>query len=140
MEQCGIRHHRVSAKWLQANGEVERQNSSLLKRLWIAHAEKKNWKKELTPYLAAYISLPHPTTGISPVELIFGHIMRTKLPEVSDVHVEQEVCDRDSEQKGKSKTYADTRRDATYSELLSAYQVLVWQEKRGKLSTRFEPT
>ena len=40
--QQGIRHHKVTAKWPQANGEVEHQNSSLLKRLQIAHAEKKN--------------------------------------------------------------------------------------------------
>ena len=56
-EQQGIRHHRVTAKWPQANGEVERQNGSLLKRLQIAHAEKKDWKKELNVYLAAYRSL-----------------------------------------------------------------------------------
>ena len=53
MEQQGIRHHRVTAKWPQANEEVECQNSSLLKRLQIAHAEKKDWKKELNVYLAA---------------------------------------------------------------------------------------
>jgi len=65
--------------------------------------------------------------------------MRTKLPELSDVHVEQEVRDRDSEQKSKSKTYADTRRGASYSEVLPGDQVLVQQEKRDKLSTRFDP-
>ena len=65
--------------------------------------------------------------------------MRTKLPELSDVHVKQEVRDRDSEQKSKSKTYADTRRGASYSEVLPGDQVLVQQEKRNKLSTRFDP-
>ena len=34
--QHGIMHHKVTAKWAQANGEVERQNRSLLKRLQIA--------------------------------------------------------------------------------------------------------
>ena len=33
MEQQGIRHHKVTAKFAQENGEVERQNRSLLKRL-----------------------------------------------------------------------------------------------------------
>ena len=139
MEQQGIRHHRVTAKWPQANGEVERQNSSLLKRLQIAHAEKGNWRRQLTTYLAAYRGLSHPTTGVSPAELLFYRKMLTKLPELSDVHVEQEVRDRDSEQKSKSKTYADTRRGASYSEVLPGDQVLVQQEKRDKLSTRFDP-
>ena len=35
-KQHGIMHHKVTAKWAQANGEVERQNRSLLKRLQIA--------------------------------------------------------------------------------------------------------
>ena len=65
--------------------------------------------------------------------------MRTKLPELSEIHVEQEVRDRDSEQKSKSKTYADKRRGAVYSEVLPGHQVLLQQEKRDKLSTRFDP-
>ena len=129
MEQQGIRHHRVTAKWPQANGEVERQNSSLLKRLQIAHAEKKDWKKELNVYLAAYRSLPHSTTGVTPAELLFGRKIRTKLPGLSEVHVEQEVRDRDNEQKSKSKPYADVQRNARYSEVLPGDQVLVQQER-----------
>ncbi|KAK3711516.1 hypothetical protein QZH41_016433 [Actinostola sp. cb2023] len=54
MEQEGIRHHKTTAKWPQANGEVERQNRSILKRLKIAHAEKKDWRKELNTYWTAY--------------------------------------------------------------------------------------
>ena len=94
MEHQGIRHHRVTAKWPQANGEVEGQNRSLLKRIQIEHAEKKNWKKELKTYLVAYRSLPHPTTGVSPAELLFGRKIRTRLPELNDVHVEHEVRDK----------------------------------------------
>ena len=85
------------AKWPQANREVERQNSSLLKRLQIAHAEKKDWKKELNVYLTAYRSLPNLMSGVSLTELLFGRKIRTRLPELSDVHVEQEVRDRDNE-------------------------------------------
>ena len=47
LEQKGIGHHRVTAKWPQANGEVELQNSLILKRLQLAHAEKKNSKKAI---------------------------------------------------------------------------------------------
>ena len=113
MEKQGIRHHRTTAKWPQANGQVECQNLSLLKRIQIVHAEKQDWKKELTKYLTAYQSLPHPTTGVSPAELLFGRKVRTKLPELSDVHIEHEVHNRDSEQKSKCKAYADARRNAS---------------------------
>ena len=140
MEHQGIRHHRVTAKWPQANGEVEGQNRSLLKRIQIEHAEKKNWKKELKTYLVAYRSLPHPTTGVSPAELLFGRKIRTRLPELNDVHVEHEVRDKDSEQKSKGKAYADAKRNARYSEVVPGDQVLVQQERQDKLSPQFNPT
>ena len=65
---------------------------------------------------------------------LFGQKIRTKLPELSDVHVEHEVRDRDSEQKSKCKAYADARRKASYSDVLPGDQVLVQQEKRNKFS------
>ena len=103
----------------------------------IIYAEKKNWKTELNIYLAAYRALPHPTTSVSPAELLFRQKICTKLSELSDVHVEQVVRDRDSKQKSKSKFYADSRRGARPSEVLSGDQVLVQQEKRDTLSARF---
>ena len=42
--QHSITRQKVTAKWAQANGEVERQNWSLLKRLQIAQAENKPWR------------------------------------------------------------------------------------------------
>ena len=71
---------------------------------------------------------------------LFGRKIRTKLPELSDVHVEHEVRDRDSEQKSKCKAYADARRNASYSDVLSGDQVLVQQEKRNKFSTPLTQT
>ena len=50
----GIVHHRVTPLWPQANGEVERQNASIEKRLKIAAEEGKDWREELITYLAAY--------------------------------------------------------------------------------------
>ena len=71
---------------------------------------------------------------------LFGQKIRTKLPELSDVHVEHEVRDRDSEQKSKCKAYADARRNASYSDVLPGDQVLVQQEKRNKFSTPLTQT
>ena len=71
-EQHGIIHQKVTAKWAQANGEVERQNQSLLKRSQIAQAENMPWRAELRKYLTAYRSIPHNTTGRSPAELLFN--------------------------------------------------------------------
>ena len=56
--------------WPRANGEVERQNRSLLKAMRAAQAEKKDWRSELNKYLLAYRSTPHTMTGTSPAELL----------------------------------------------------------------------
>ena len=54
MQENGINHQRVTAKWPQANGEVERQNRSIMKRLKLAQAEGKDWRRELVRYMAVY--------------------------------------------------------------------------------------
>ena len=48
-----------------ANGEIERQNRSLMKRIRNAQAESKDLRKEICTYLFAYQSMPHSTTGVS---------------------------------------------------------------------------
>ena len=68
----------------QANGEVERQNLSLLKVIKIAQVEKKDWKREMLKFLLAYRSTPHSMTGVSPAELLFRRKTQTKLPELRE--------------------------------------------------------
>ena len=53
LEEMGIKHLRTTPLWPRANGEVERQNRSLLKAIRVAHAEGKNWRTELNKYLLA---------------------------------------------------------------------------------------
>jgi len=66
--------------WPQANAEVERVNRTLLKSLKIAHSKRENLGRELRKFLLAYRSTPHSSTGIAPYTLLFGRVMRTKLP------------------------------------------------------------
>ena len=139
LEDNGIEHRKTTPLWPQANGEVERQNKSLLKRMKIAQAEGKEWKKEIRKYLVAYRSTPHTTTGVSPAELLFGRKMRTKLPELKGESTESEMRDRDGEMKAKAKWYADKKRNAQESDLAPGDQVLVKQERKNKLSTPFAP-
>lgn len=58
-----IKLNHTAPYWPQANGHVERQNSSLLKRLKISHALHRNWKTDLLEYLMMYNTTPHSTTG-----------------------------------------------------------------------------
>ncbi|XP_046568676.1 uncharacterized protein K02A2.6-like [Haliotis rubra] len=109
LTDSGIEHHRVTPRWPQANGEVERQNQSLVKRLKIAHATKQNWKEALQVYVTQYRATLHTVTGKSPAELLFGRKMRTKLPVLIPESIDYEVRDRDAEKKGSSKLYANEK-------------------------------
>lgn len=109
LERCRIEHKKTTPLWPQANGEVERQNRSLLKRMRIAQAKGKQWKEEVRKYLIAYRSTPHTTTGVSPAKLLFGRKIRTKLPEFHEDRSASEVQDRDREMKAYMH-YMQTRR------------------------------
>ncbi|CAG2215593.1 unnamed protein product [Mytilus edulis] len=141
MSEHGIVHHRTTPLWPQANGEVERQNRSIMKRVKIAQAEGRDWKLELNKFLIMYRSTAHSTTGVSPSELLFGRKIRTKLPELIDYNINDfEVRDRDAEQKEKGKIYADKRRGACESDIRVDDQVLVRQDRGNKMSTPFVPS
>ena len=71
LDEMGVEHKLTTPLWPRANGEVERQNRSLLKAMRAAHAQKKNWRTELNKYLLAYRTTPHSTTGRTPAELLF---------------------------------------------------------------------
>ncbi|KAK2171025.1 hypothetical protein NP493_1110g00029 [Ridgeia piscesae] len=81
-------------------------------------------------------SIEHPTTGKSPAELLFARKMRGKLPDMTTNYVPGvAVGDRDAEQKGKAKMYADARRGAQYSNINVGDRVLVRQDKINKITT-----
>ena len=140
VEEESIEHRRVTPLWPQANGEVERQNRSLLKRIKIAQIEKRNWKEELGSFLIMYRTTPHSTTGVSPAELLFRRKLRTRIPGIEEFPVDdQEVRDRDSEAKEKGKLYADEKRCARESDVKEGDKVLLRQDRKNKLTPTFRP-
>ena len=124
----------------QANGEVERQNRSLLKALKIAQAEKKNLKVEMRKFLTAYRTTPHSSTGVSPAKLLFNREIRSKIPDLTKCeYIDSEARDRDAEMTQKRTDYADERgRGAQDNSLAPGDEVLAKQRKENKLSTTFE--
>lgn len=124
--------------WPQSNGEVERQNRSILKRLRIAQELGQDWRKELYLYLLTYHSSKHPTTGKSPGEVMFGRRIKSKLPTLSSFQEDPEVRERDALVKEKGKQYADKRRGARESAIKEGDQVLAKRmRKSNKLDTDF---
>ncbi|CAB0032933.1 unnamed protein product [Trichogramma brassicae] len=142
--QCGIIHLTTIPYWPQMNGEVERQNRSVLKRLKISQIEKKDLKEDLCDYLMMYNSTPHTTTGKTPSELFFRRKFRDKIPTIADVDqrivIDEEMRDRDKENKEKGKLYGDRKRHASEKELQVVEQVFVKNMiKTSKLTPNFNP-
>uniref|UniRef100_A0AAV2J4I9 Uncharacterized protein n=1 Tax=Knipowitschia caucasica TaxID=637954 RepID=A0AAV2J4I9_KNICA len=128
-KENGIQHVKTTPKWAQANGEVERQNASIMKRIRIAHAEGLDWQKELRKYVTVYRSIEHSTTGRSPAELLFNRKLRGKLPDISTPRIDIEARDTDAENKGKYAEYADQRRGAKPSPVQVGDEILLKQDK-----------
>nr|XP_034336132.1 uncharacterized protein K02A2.6-like [Crassostrea gigas] len=167
LEEYGINHETSKPYWPQANGEVERQNKTLLKAIRTAHVEGKDWRKELQKFLymekqnskpptqfdlrldlfsdvseeelleATYRNTPHTVTGVAPNKLIFRYPVKTKIPSFPG-RDEEDIRVKDWIKKKKEKEYADKSRNAKYSQVQVGDQVLVQQPKENKLSPAFE--
>lgn len=138
-EEYGICLVSTIPYWPQMNGEVERQNRSILKRLKIAQELGRDWRKELRQYMLMYHSAAHSTTGKAPSELMFGWRLRSKVPNVPTVDNQNEaVRDRDMLEKEKGRVYADNHRKAKSSGIEVGDTVLAKRmRKENKLSTEF---
>lgn len=127
--------------WPQQNGEVERQNRSLLKRLTISQATNADWIEELNKYLLMYRSSPHSTTKKTPSEMLLGYNIRDRLPSIyQPKDVDEETMDRDKDAKEKGKSYADERRNAKPNPISEGDDVLIKKmTKTNKLTPNFDP-
>lgn len=142
-ETNNIKLNNTIPYWPQQNGEVERQNRSILKRLKISQEQKRDWTDDLNQYLLMYRSTPHSTTSKTPAELMFNWNIRDKLPSIQQhsIDIDQALHDRDKEKKEKGKVYGDNRRNAKVSDIEVGDSVLLKRQViSNKLATTFEPT
>ncbi|CAK1596619.1 unnamed protein product [Parnassius mnemosyne] len=143
LQECGIILHNTIPYWPQQNGEVERQNRSILKRLKISQVERNNWKEDLFYYLMMYNSTPHSVTGKTPSELFYKRQFRDKIPSYIDIENKQEdseVRDKDALQKEAEKNYSDRKRKAKDHSINEGDKVIVKNfAKENKLTPSFSP-
>ncbi|KAL0884211.1 hypothetical protein ABMA27_016213 [Loxostege sticticalis] len=143
-EECNILLFNTVPYWPQQNGEVERQNRDILKRLKIGKLEKKDLQESLNEYLMMYNSTPHSVTGKTPTELFFRRQNRDKIPTLQDIENKEddtEIRDKDRQQKEKGKEYGDKRRRARDSDLNEGDKVYVKElNKANKLTLDYNPT
>lgn len=140
-KENGIHLNHTAPYWPQANGEVERQNRSILKRLQIGTALHGDWKAELRSYLLMYNTTPHSVTKKTPTELMFGRTIRGKLPSIFDwetAPLRTQIEDLDFVHKMRGKECLDKKRHAVTCEIGVGDKVLLRNLiKSDKLTTRY---
>ena len=80
LQSKNTKHRRITPRWPQANGEVERFMRTLLKVVRIPQAERQNIERALYSFLAEYRLTPHSTIGVSPSELCIGRAVEDTIP------------------------------------------------------------
>lgn len=151
LKTSGVRHRKITPLWPQANAQAEAFNKPLMKAIRAAHAQRKNWRTELTAFLRTYRSTPHSSTMFTPFRLMLERDPRTKLPEPptdqtphslssKSKAVSAQLKEQDTKAKQKMKSYADDKNHAKHADIRTGDFVLAKQRKQNKLTTPFKPT
>ncbi|XP_055622583.1 uncharacterized protein K02A2.6-like [Toxorhynchites rutilus septentrionalis] len=105
----GIQLKHTTPYWPQANGEVERQNRTILKTLRISALNGTDWKRNLEEANYVYSLTRHPATGRSPAEIALGRRFRDWIPQIPElIHEDEEIRDCDKIYKSNSMKYFDS--------------------------------
>lgn len=139
-KELGIKLEHTTPYWPQANGEVERQNRSILKILRISQVNNSDWKADLDEANYVYSLIQHPATGRSPSEILFGRNFRDWVPKIEDGvgRDDDEIRDHDWRYKQNAKIRYDNVHRAGESTLRPHDRVLMRNlVPQNKLSTPY---
>ncbi len=121
---------------LQKNPKVGNFNQPLLKTIRVATTENRKLQQEIQHFLLQYRSTPHPTTEVSPAELLFNRPIRRKLPSI--IVSKYQIANENMEPKKENyKKYKDPRPGLQPNLLKEGDTVLLKQEEKNKLTTPF---
>lgn len=83
LTHLGIKHTKITPKWPQENGIVERFMKTIGKGIKATSISNNNWETAMDEFLLTYRTTPHSTTKVIPVSLLFKGNFRAWLPEMT---------------------------------------------------------
>jgi hypothetical protein len=104
----------------------------LVKTVHTAVAAGRDPKVEVGRRLLNYRNTPHPSTGKTPAELMFGRRLKTKVPSLRKLahgQVHEEAKTKDMETRQKRKETFDKSKRAVMKEITAGDKVLIKQQK-----------
>ena len=140
---AGIKHHpTTSAEDPEANGLAEAFMKNI-KKIWhTSTITKKDPMAEINKLLSRYRATPHPSTGKTPAELMYGgRRYRTRLPDTAPYQPSEAVTEarqRDRLTKSKQKRYKDRRQYVRPHKLAIGDKALLSQ-KQSKINPPYDP-
>ena len=75
----GIQHYRSAPYHPATNSEAEHYVQTYKQAMRAAKGDPRTLSTKLMRFLFSYLTTPNATTGVSPVELLFGRTLRTQL-------------------------------------------------------------
>ena len=127
----------------EANGTCEAWMKHL-KKIWhVSYVEGKDPIIELNKHLRQVRVTPHPTTGMSPAELLFNRSYRDKLPDMRPNLVTNrsdivEAREKDKREKERMKKYKDANRNVKAHNIKVGDKVLL-ERKSTKRKSSYDP-
>lgn len=142
LKKLGITFEHTTPLNPTENGLVERHMQGINKISAITRLEKRNWKKVLAEYMAAYNTWPHCVTKLPPAELMFGRAIRSLLPCIKTDEtqfMDEELRDKDQVSKFQRNQAADEKRGAVETiDIQIGDKILMKQQKKDKADTIYK--
>ena len=140
--RSGFKHQKITPEFARANGLAENFMKNLGKIIRCSLTERKDWKFEIRKMLMNYRATPHPSTGKTPAELMFGRKLKIKLPDFVQQEPEKngiENGERQMHNKNmlKNKRYHDKHGRVKFTKFKEGERVLVKNTKRTKYEPRY---
>ena len=141
---AGIRHHTTtSADDPEANGLAEAFMKHLAKIWHTAYIQRLNPVAEMNKHLQMTRATPHPTTGKSPAELMYGRKFRTRIPHIYKPNNRDqtinEARESDVRMKEKQKHYKD-KKPYVKPHCISIGDNVQLAQKKTKMSPPYDPS
>lgn len=133
----GIKHKKITPLWPRANGLTERFMKNINKCIRASLCANKNWREELRLMLINYRVTEHPTTGMSPSELLFNRKVRGFIPDIQQQMSPfyEQVRDTQQQQHERATRYAPKSSNETLK--VGDKVIMIRSRRKSKFESSF---
>ena len=141
VKSIGAKHRKVTPRYPQANGGIERFMRVISKALKTGKFQGHNWREELNAMLLNYRTSTHAITGKTPSELFFNRQIQNKLPDITTgnpIECDEEVRKRQVKKYEKCTEHFNVKRNVKEINVSVGDKVFLKRDEKGdKFDSKF---